>query len=196
MEAGGTFLGDCHPYFLLDIFNYFVVQLSWCWLWTLDWKCEMLQNLKTFWGAKQCHKWRGWHSHVTSNRQRTWDKDTFRLHVTQEWVSCWTVLNSCFYPQDTSLCACEFQNLKNTRNPNTASPNVSSRWSVPCVTSVVSGSQEVACLWSSSGEWRLASRQCCIYFHSWECHIFYSWEHTESEARRTWWLVFKIRWDN
>lgn len=138
----------------------------------------MLQNLKTFWGAKQCHKWRGWHSHVTSDHQHTWDKDTFRLHVTQERVSCWTVLNSCFYPQDTSLCACEFQNLKNTRNPNTASPNVSSKWSVPCVTSVVSGSLQVACLWPSSGEWRLASRQCCIYFHSWECHIFFIVENT------------------
>lgn len=66
VEDGGNFLGDCYPYFLLDIFNYFVVQLSWCGLWTLDWKCEMLQNLETFWGAKQCHKWRGRHGHVTS----------------------------------------------------------------------------------------------------------------------------------
>lgn len=175
MEAGGAFLGDCHPYFLLDILNYFVVQLSWYLLWTLDWKCEMLQTLETFWGAKQCHKWRSEEVDMTmwqAAANAHGIKLLFRLHVTQEWVSCWTVLNSCFYPQDTSLCVCEFQNLKNSRNPNTASPNVSSKWSVPCVTSVVSGSLQ-ACLWSSSGEWRLASRQCCIYFHSWESHIFF-----------------------
>lgn len=174
VEAGGAFLGDCHPYFLLDILNYFVVQLSWYWLWTLDWKCEMLQTLETFWGAKQCHKWRSeevdmtmWQAAASAHGIKLlsvymWHRNEFHVEP------CWTHV---FIPR---IPHCVFVNFKIWKIAEIQTLPVlmfQASEAYP-VFSEVTGSLQVGCLWSSSGEWGLASRQCCIYFHSWECHIF------------------------